>query len=64
MFSNTRNAYLNDAANRPRDVVSALKDASYAVQVMQPGDVLDAKADPAASDQAIAFWTKAYRHGA
>ena len=58
-FSNTRNAYLNDAANRPRDVLAAFRDAPFAVQVMQPGDVFAGTPDPEASEAACAFWDRA-----
>ena len=58
-FSNQRNVYLNDAANRPRDVVAAFDGAPFAVQVMQPGDVFDGTPDPQASAAACAFWDRA-----
>ncbi|MGR3794377.1 MBL fold metallo-hydrolase [Vannielia sp. SX4] len=54
-FANTRNAYLNDAANRPSTVAAAFADAPFALQVMQPGDTFTAS-DAEASHAAVAFW--------
>lgn len=59
-FSNARNAYLNDAINRPQDVVDRFAGADFAVQVMQPGDVFDGRPDAGQSAAAVAFWDRAY----
>ncbi|MFD1341412.1 MBL fold metallo-hydrolase [Litorisediminicola beolgyonensis] len=59
-FAHERNHYLNDAANRPEDVVAAFEGAPFAVQVMKPGDVTNGTPDRAASDAAIAWWAEVY----
>ena len=59
-FDHERNAYLNDAANRPEDVISEFAEAPFAVQVMKPGDVTDGTGDAAASLAALDWWAEVY----
>ncbi|MBT0956356.1 MBL fold metallo-hydrolase [Alphaproteobacteria bacterium KMM 3653] len=59
-FSNERNAYLNDAANRPQDVIDRFKDADFDLQIMAPGDVFTGTVDPEMTARAISFWDAAY----
>ncbi|OAN79306.1 hypothetical protein A8B82_07905 [Sulfitobacter sp. EhC04] len=55
-FAHQRNAYLNDAANRPEDVIEAFQDAPFALCVMQPGDVTGGTVPPGQNAAAVAFW--------
>ena len=59
-FDHARNAYLNDAANRPESVRDAFADAPFSVRVMKPGDVTDGTPDPQASEDAIGWWRAVY----
>lgn len=59
-FANTRNAYLNDAINRPDDVAERFAGADFAIQIMQPGDVFTGVPDPAACEAARGFWRDTY----
>lgn len=59
-FANARNAYLNDAANRPQDVLARFEEAAFDIQVMQPGDVFSGAVDAAMTREALAFWDAAY----
>lgn len=59
-FAHTRNAYLNDAANTPDDVVAAFADAPFDLCVMQPGDVTEGRADTQKNAAAQAYWRARY----
>jgi hypothetical protein len=55
-FAHRRNFYLNDAVNRPGDVVRHLEDLPVEVVVMKPGDVFDGSWDATRTAEAVAFW--------
>lgn len=59
-FAHERNAYLNDAANRPEDVIEAFLEAPFELCVMQPGDVTDGTVRPGQNAAAVAFWSTKY----
>lgn len=59
-FAHVRNAYLNDAANTPDDVIAAFRDADFDLRVMQPGDVTDGTPDPEAHARAAEYWRAVY----
>ena len=59
-FSNARNLYLNDAANRPQDVLGRFPDAAFDIQVMKPGDVFDGTVSGDMTREALDFWDAAY----
>lgn len=59
-FSNARNAYLNDAANTPGDVLARFEGAGFDIQVMKPGDVFDGEVSADMTREALAFWGAAY----
>lgn len=58
-FANARNAYLNDAANTPQDVLDRFPDAPFDIAVMQPGDIWNGTADAARTEAALAYWRAA-----
>lgn len=59
-FAHTRNDYLNDAANRPEDVIAAFQDAPFDLCVMQPGDVTNGTVKAGKNAAAVAFWRAQY----
>lgn len=58
-FANTRNVYLNDAANGPQDVLDRFGDADFDIQVMKPGDVFRGEVSDEMTQDAVAFWNTA-----
>ena len=59
-FSNNANFYLNDAANKPNDVVDAFKDHSTKVNVMKPFEVLEDLGATLDNGPSLNFWEEAY----
>ena len=56
-FSNQENFYLNDASNKPTDVIQAFVDHTSKVQIMQPFDTLKDVSSCIENEQAIKFWS-------
>lgn len=58
-FANALNAYLNDAANRPADVLRALSDSPAAVIFLAPGEQQDLTTLSQNPDS-LAYWDRLY----
>ena len=59
-FSNESNSYLNDASNKPQDVIEAFSNHKVKVNVMKPFDVIKNIELNSNNDEAIAFWNNKY----
>jgi len=59
-FSNTENFYLNDAANKPRDIVSKLENDVHKILIMAPFDKVGGDNDFLGNETALSFWDKKY----
>lgn len=59
-FSNTENNYLNDAVNKPREVVKRFADSNVEVVVMKPKDKLGGDNAKVAISDALEFWEGKY----
>jgi hypothetical protein len=55
-FSNQKNFYLNDAANRPEDLTKKLKKHASKLRIMLPLDSIGGPKQKFDNDNAIAFW--------
>ena len=55
-FSNKANFYLNDASNKPIDVIDAFKSHDSKVKVMQPFETLDNLDSKIDNNDSINFW--------
>ena len=58
-FSNVENFYLNDAVNKPKDLIEKLGNDSQKIMIMAPFDKLGENGLSATVD-AIAFWERKY----
>jgi UDP-MurNAc hydroxylase len=58
-FSNVENFYLNDAVNKPKDLIKKLGNDSQNIIVMAPFDKLD-KNGLSATEDALEFWERKY----
>lgn len=59
-FSNTENFYLNDAVNRPKDLVSKLGNDAHKILIMAPFDKVGGDNNFSANETALTFWDKKY----
>ena len=59
-FSNTENNYLNDAVNKPREVVKRFADSNVEVVVMKPKDKLGGDNAKVTISDALEFWEGKY----
>lgn len=59
-FSNTENFYLNDAVNKPKDIVAKLGNDPCRIIIMAPFDKIGGNNDYATSESALAFWDQKY----
>jgi hypothetical protein len=57
-FSNDANFYINDAANKPRDVIDAFKLSDFAVKVMEPFEILDSLDSSFDNSDSLKFWNQ------
>lgn len=55
-FSNTENFYLNDAVNKPKDLVSKLGNDSHKILIMAPFDKVGGEKNLSENENAIPFW--------
>tara|TARA_B100000780_G_scaffold93301_2_gene64860 strand:- start:2516 stop:3865 length:1350 start_codon:yes stop_codon:yes gene_type:complete len=60
-FSNSANYYLNDAANKPSDVIDAFKGHESKVKVMKPFEILDNLESEVVNTSSLDFWDKALK---
>ena len=60
-FSNTANYYLNDSANKPRDIVDAFHHSEPAVKVMRPFEVLENLSTDFDNTESLEFWEQAFK---
>ena len=60
-FSNNANFYLNDAANKPNDVIEAFIGHDTNVNVMKPFEVFDDLESEIDNTEAVDFWNRAAR---
>ena len=60
-FSNNSNFYLNDAANKPQNIIDAFKENPTKIQVMKPFQILDDIDIKIDNSDALEFWTEAYQ---
>ena len=60
-FSNRVNFYLNDAANKPGDLIEKIKSYSSKLIIMAPFDTIGGDNHSYDNDNAIKFWDKKYR---
>ena len=60
-FSNNSNFYLNDAANKPQDVIDAFNKNPTKVRIMKPFQVLDDLDIEINNSDALKFWSDAYQ---
>ncbi len=62
-FSNETNFYLNDAANKPADVIDALShNNEVETIIMKPGDEIAGNTKTHDSGSAITFWNRKYNN--
>lgn len=59
-FSNTENFYLNDAVNKPQDVVNKIRCYAKKIFIMAPFDKIGSDHDVTTSENAIIFWDRKY----
>ena len=59
-FSNAQNFYLNDAVNRPQDVVNKLERYADKILIMAPYDKIGDDHDSTNNENAIIFWDRKY----
>ena len=61
-FSNRENFYLNDAINKPRDLINKLDQDAAKLVFMAPFDKIGGGNKVSNNDNAIAFWEEKYRN--
>ena len=61
-FSNKSNFYLNDAANKPQDVINAFEEISTKIKVMKPFEILSDLDIEIDNSDALDFWSEAYQN--
>ena len=61
-FSNRENFYLNDAINKPRDLINKLGQDAAKLVFMAPFDKIGGGNKVSNNDNAIAFWEEKYRN--
>ena len=59
-FSNYENFYLNDAANKPEDIVEKIGKGENKLIIMAPFDIIGGVNESSNNDNAIEFWRKKY----
>lgn len=59
-FSNAENFYLNDAVNKPRDVVDKIGHYAKKILIMAPYDKIGGDYDVINNENAIIFWDRKY----
>ena len=59
-FSNRENFYLNDAINKPSDVVNRFKESSANIIIMKPNDLFGGDFEDFSNKKAIEFWSQQY----
>ena len=59
-FSNEQNFYLNDAINRPEQLIEAMKQSSAKIIIMAPNDVFNGELDLTKRNKSINFWKRKY----
>ena len=59
-FSNKENFYINDAVNKPVDVINRFKDSLAEIVIMKPKDILGGNQEKLSNTKAIEFWDKRY----
>ena len=59
-FSNDLNFYMNDAANKPEDVIKAFEGNDVKVAVLSPFQELSSLKSEIDNSDSISFWNKAY----
>ena len=60
-FSNTLNFYLNDASNKPGDVIEAFKNSSVKVNVLKPFQKISDLGDDFDNRESLEFWNNEYK---
>jgi len=61
-FSNYENVYLNDAVNKPSDILRVFSESLSKIIIMQPKDVLGGIAKKISNDKSVEFWEKKYQY--
>jgi len=59
-FSNRENLYLNDAINKPNDVVNRFKESRSNIIIMKPNDIFGGDFEDFSNEKAIEFWNQQY----
>lgn len=59
-FSNRENFYLNDAINKPNDVVNRFKESNANIIIMKPNDLIGGDFEDYSNKKAIEFWNQQY----
>jgi L-ascorbate metabolism protein UlaG (beta-lactamase superfamily) len=59
-FSNKENLYLNDAINKPNDVVNRFKESRANIIIMKPNDLFGGDFEDFSNKKAIEFWNQQY----
>ena len=60
-FSNSLNLYLNDASNKPADVINAFKDSNVRVNVLKPFQVVSELSNDFDNKESLKFWDDEYK---
>ena len=60
-FSNSLNSYLNDASNKPADVINAFKDSNVRVSVLKPFQKISELGNDSSNQESVKFWDNEYK---
>jgi UDP-MurNAc hydroxylase len=59
-FSNIENFYLNDAINKPTDVISRFKECKANIIILKPNDIIGGDFEDFSNKKAMKFWSGHY----